>query len=99
MAYEFDLEKVISFLPGAIEDMQNFCNVKVPNSTTAMMDIAKECNTPQVTKDVEYANKSLSELCKMLKSLVGEEGDSVTEGTLFGALSAAEKIQKATGGV
>lgn len=98
MPTEYNLEDAVRLLPPAIENMSNFCSTTIPNTCTMMEDIAKQCGAPQLIKDVQYAVNCLTEFGNMLKDFIGEEGASVTEGTLYGTLAAARKLNTALGG-
>lgn len=95
---EYDIAEAAVKLPAAIEHLSDLAT-KLPQSGDLAVEIAKQTGAEQFIKDATAGQQTLYALAEQFKAFIGEEGDSATgEGTLYGALGAVRKINKAFNG-
>lgn len=86
-------------IPGAAEELvQEYCH-KVPASAESILEIAKSTGSGQFVKDAEAFIGICEKLSTMVKNVVGDEADTLTDnGTVMAAYNAGVKAEKALGG-
>lgn len=86
-------------IPAHAEEMRAVYVQKLPAVADTIIEIANSTGAQQFVKDAVKFKEGVEKLSDMVKNTLGEEGDTLAnEGTIYGAYSAAMKIEKAMGG-
>ncbi len=98
MSTVYNLEDAIQKMPAVLEDVENLINTEIPNVITALEEGGKEVGAQSLIDDCNSAIQQLEALKDLIQQLLGEEGDSVTNATLYGAFAAMKKMQATLNG-
>lgn len=86
-------------MPPAVEEVRaEFLN-KMPAVAETITEVAKSTGSGQFEKDAAKFAECVSKLGEMVKKVLGDEGDTLTDnGTVMAAYNAGVKTEKAMGG-
>lgn len=99
MSTTYDLEAAKAKIPPAIEELQQLITQYIPSMQDRARECAKEVGAQQVIDDVEAMCITFDGVIDLLKQILGEEGDSVTTGSMYGALHYAKQTDSILNGV
>lgn len=86
-------------MPPAAEEVRTEFLVKMPSASETITEVAKSTGSGQFVKDAEKFAECVEKLGAMIKNVIGEEGDTLTDnGTVMAAYNAGLKTEKAMGG-
>ncbi len=95
MAYDYDIEAAKQKLPPAIETVDQHANVRTKQVIDEMREVAKLVNADKLTRIVETGVEYVEADAKMYNELLGQDGDTMHDGTLKGALKGIKDIDAA----
>lgn len=98
MGYGYDLEAAKAKMPTAIDTTETFVNQRCAQVKEVVMETAKSVNADKLTKVCEQFCEFVDAIAASLKEVLGSEGDSVTTGSLHGALLSVKKMDEAMNG-
>jgi hypothetical protein len=98
MAFDYDLEGAKTALPPAIEAANEVIEKTSVETADKILEIAKKTGSDVLIKGTEACVQTIQASAKLLKDLVGEEGDSVTTATAQGLLASIKKLDQALNG-
>lgn len=86
-------------IPGAIEATQQVYLNKFPATAETITDVAKQTGAGQFIKDAQLFQQDVDKMAEMVKAVLGDEGDTLVDnGTIWAAVMAGRKTEKAMGG-
>lgn len=98
MAYNYDLEAALQKTPPAIEAVSAFTEQRIPAVIDSVQDLAKMVNADKLTKVVNSLCDAVTASQTMYREVLGAEGDTMHDGTLYGELKGAKDMDSAMNG-
>lgn len=96
--YTLDLEAALAKLPPAIEESERVITQAIPRVNELIRETCKEVGAQELIRAGEAAVVTVEGVNEMYKEMVGQEGDSVTTGSGYGALAYAKKQDRVLNG-
>lgn len=97
MGYGYNLEEAKTKLPPAIEGVEQFFNDAAKAKET-LREVAKEVGADKLTKTCENACAVIEAMEASFHSMLGEEGDKMADGTMYGALAGVKQMDETLNG-
>lgn len=89
--FDYDVTAVPE-LKTSIEEITEFCTRTKPQFIDDLEQISHESGADKFIKNVNVVNTAISTLSDLFKDFIGEEGESVLNGTLCSYVRAAQKL-------
>lgn len=89
--FTYNIEELPA-LQSSVNDLIEFCEVTTPAFNTDLEEISKQSGADKFITNVNSAGQAIETLRNLLKDFIGEEGGSVIDGTLYGYIKAAQKL-------
>lgn len=99
MAFTHDLETAKVKYPQAIDALVDVADKKIPKDKDLLDEASKEAGAAKLTKLCGECSAVLDAMHDMIHKLVGEDGDSALNGTMYGGVSYIKKTDEAMNGV
>lgn len=98
MGFDYNPEEAIQKIPAAIEAGEELVGPIATKTKDILADTAKTVNAATLTKICDMMSEAVDSTMALVRSVLGEDGDTMSNGTVYGALKGAKDMDAALNG-